>query len=76
MYDQFVSTVTQNSSVAQAQSTASQSFQSTLQAQQTSVSGVNIDEEAVQMLTLQRSYQAAAQYISTLNTLFTALLQI
>jgi flagellar hook-associated protein 1 FlgK len=76
MYDQFVSTVTQNSSVAQAQSTAAQSFQSTLQAQQTSVSGVNIDEEAVQMLTLQRSYQAAAQYISTLNTLFTALLQI
>ena len=40
-----------------------------------SVSGVNLDEEAANMLQYQQAYQAAAQVISVANTLFDTLLQ-
>ena len=39
-----------------------------------SVSGVNLDEEAANMLQLQQAYQAAAQIIATADTLFQSLL--
>lgn len=39
-----------------------------------SVSGVNLDEEAAQMLRFQQAYQAAAQVIATSDTLFQTLL--
>ncbi|KLJ02735.1 flagellar hook-associated protein FlgK [Luteimonas sp. FCS-9] len=39
-----------------------------------SVSGVNLDEEAANMLQLQQAYQAAAQIVSTADTLFQSIL--
>jgi len=42
---------------------------------QQSVSGVNLDEEAADMLRFQQAYQAAAQMISVADTLFQSLLQ-
>lgn len=39
------------------------------------LSGVNLDEEAAQMLILQQSYQAAAQMISTADRLFQSLIE-
>lgn len=44
------------------------------QAARDSVSGVNLDEEAANMLRLQQAYQAAAQIISTADNLFQTLL--
>lgn len=44
------------------------------QAARDAVSGVNLDEEAADMLRLQQAYQAAAQIISTADTLFQTLL--
>jgi flagellar hook-associated protein 1 FlgK len=41
----------------------------------TSVSGVNLDEEAARMLEYQQAYQAAAKVISTANQMFQSLLQ-
>ena len=38
------------------------------------VSGVNLDEEAANMLRFQQAYQAAAKVISTSNTLFQSIL--
>ena len=38
------------------------------------VSGVNLDEEAANLVRFQQAYQAAAQVISTANTLFNTLL--
>jgi flagellar hook-associated protein 1 len=52
-----------------AQSTAQQNLVSALQAQRDSVSGVNLDEEASSMMTLQRGYQASARFISVINQL-------
>jgi len=45
------------------------------QSRQQSVSGVNLDEEAANMLQYQQAYQAAAQVVSVANTLFDTLLQ-
>ena len=39
-----------------------------------SVSGVNLDEEAANLIRFQQSYQAAAQIISVSNTIFNALI--
>jgi len=41
-----------------------------------SISGVNLDEEAAQILQLQQAYQAASQMIASANTLFQSLLQV
>ncbi|HBK46806.1 MAG TPA: flagellar hook-associated protein FlgK [Xanthomonadaceae bacterium] len=44
------------------------------QAARDSVSGVNLDEEAADMLRLQQAYQAASQIISTADTMFQSIL--
>jgi flagellar hook-associated protein 1 FlgK len=41
-----------------------------------SISGVNLDEEAANMLKYQQAYQAASQIISVANTLFDTLLSV
>ncbi len=48
-------------------------YQQAMQSQQ-SVSGVNLDEEASNLIRYQQSYQAAAQVISTANTIFNTLI--
>ncbi len=44
------------------------------QATRDSISGVNLDEEAADMLRLQQAYQAASQIISTADTMFQSIL--
>ncbi|MCT6976553.1 hypothetical protein M1734_24080, partial [Salmonella enterica subsp. enterica serovar Yoruba] len=41
---------------------------------QQSVSGVNLDEEAANMVRYQQAYQASAQVISTAQTIFSSLI--
>ncbi len=53
---------------------AASSTLANLTAQQQSVSGVNLDEEAANLMKYQQNYQALAQSISTANTLFQSLL--
>ena len=67
------SLVSQIGTVSRQTSISSQTQQALFdQAVQTrdSVSGVNLDEEAVDLVRYQQAYQAAAQVISTSNTLF------
>ena len=68
--------VTQQASVAQSASQAATSFQQSLQNQETSVSGVNIDDETISLLQYQHAYEASARFISALNTLFDQLVQL
>lgn len=44
------------------------------QAQRESVSGVNLDEEAANLMRMQQAYQASAQVIATAGTMFDSLL--
>ncbi len=76
LYSQMLNEVTQGSSVAQSVAQGFRTFESTLQGQQQAVSGVSIDEEAVNMLTLQRIYQASAKYIQTISDLLDMLVKI
>ena len=76
IYDNMVAGVAQGSAVAQTNASGAQAFQSSLSSQQTAISGVNLDEEAVNMITYQRSFQATAKYISTVSDLLDILVQI
>ncbi|MFN7956869.1 MAG: flagellar hook-associated protein FlgK [Holophagaceae bacterium] len=51
------------------QTTAQQNLLTALQNQRDSISGVNLDEEASSMMTLQRGYQASARFLSVINQL-------
>jgi flagellar hook-associated protein 1 FlgK len=53
---------------------ASQGVLSQVQSIQQSISGVNLDEQAADLVTYQQAYQAAAQVISSAQTLFQSLL--
>jgi len=45
-------------------------------AEQSSVSGVNLDEEAAKLIRYQQAYQASAKVIATAQTLFQSLLDM
>jgi flagellar hook-associated protein 1 FlgK len=75
-YTQIINQVTQGSAVASSVADGYQAFESSLESQQQAVSGVSIDEEAVNMMTLQRIYQASAKYISTISDLLDELMKM
>ena len=54
---------------------AQQVINENAQATRDSISGVNLDEEAADMLRLQQAYQAASQLISTADTMFQSILR-
>ncbi len=58
---------------AQQRLSAETAIQTQDQTQLSSVSGVNLDEEAASMMQFQQAYQAAAQVIATSDTLFASL---
>ncbi|MFQ5480457.1 MAG: flagellar hook-associated protein FlgK [Thermodesulfobacteriota bacterium] len=47
-----------------------------IEIQRTSVSGVSIDEEAINMIKLQKAFEASARLLSTANEMFNTLLNI
>lgn len=70
----YVGTVGTQTSQAQSGQTAQQAAMQSAQTAQQSVSGVNLDQEAANMLQYEQAYQAAAQMISASQTLFNSLL--
>lgn len=73
-YSQLVSQVGSAGSLAKDGLTTQTAVYSQAMSSQQSVSGVNLDEEAANLLRYQQSYQASAQVISTANSIFGALL--
>jgi flagellar hook-associated protein 1 FlgK len=69
-----VSRVGTQAQQAQSQLGAETALRNQDQGQRDSISGVNLDEEASSLMQFQQAYQAAAQVISTSNTLFQSLL--
>jgi flagellar hook-associated protein 1 FlgK len=67
---------TQASAATQAVTQGFEVFQRTLEGQQLSISGVNLDEETVNMISYQRAYQASARFISTVNELLAMLVNL
>ncbi|MEO1496144.1 MAG: flagellar hook-associated protein FlgK [Planctomycetota bacterium] len=75
-YDQIVNNVAQNSTVAGSIADGLGAFETTLESEFQAVSGVNVDEEAIEMIALQRIYQATARYISVIQEMLDTLVRI
>jgi flagellar hook-associated protein 1 FlgK len=72
----YVGTIGLQTSQAQSGASAQQALLDSAQSAQQSVSGVNLDEEAANLVRLQQAYQAAAQIIKITDTLFQTLLNL
>ncbi len=74
-YTQFVGTIGGQASQAQINLDSGQSIMQSMQSQRNSISGVNIDEEATNLLQYEQAYQATAQVIVVAKGVFDALLR-
>lgn len=75
-YSNFVSTLGATVSGVQADNTAQQASVTQLQTQNDSLSSVNLNDEASAMSTLERSYEAASQVFTMLNTVMASVLNL
>jgi flagellar hook-associated protein 1 FlgK len=75
-YSQLISQVGSQTSELSVTSTAQTNLLTQVTKSQQSVSGVNLDEEAANLLKYQQAYQAAAKAMQIANTMFDALLNI
>jgi len=72
--NQMVTNIGIQTSQAQSGTTAQQSVLTDASNAQQSVSGVNLDEEAANLVQYQQAYQAAAEVINVASTLFNSLI--
>jgi flagellar hook-associated protein 1 FlgK len=75
-YASFVETIGNGSASVTGNLNATQSALTQLTTQQASESGVSIDEETTNLLRYQQAYTAAAKVISTINSLYTTLMNM
>jgi flagellar hook-associated protein 1 FlgK len=75
-YSGMVTTLGSTVSQVQTENTAQQASVTQLQSQNNALSAVNLNDEASAMTTLERSYQAASQVFTMLNTLMAAALNL
>ena len=75
-YDSTMSTLAQSSASEAAVTQGFEGFRDSLVSQRQQYSGVSIDEEAIQIMKFQRSYQMAAKLVSTIDQLFSVLLNM
>jgi flagellar hook-associated protein 1 FlgK len=75
-YSSFVSALGATVSGVQTQNTAQNASVTQLQTQNTALSGVNLNDEASAMTLMERSYQAASQVFTMLNTIMTSALNL
>lgn len=75
-YSTFVTTLGSTVSGVQSANTAQNASVTQLQSQRDSISGVNLNDEASSLMTLERSYQAASKLFSILNALMASALNL
>lgn len=73
---QTATTLAVNAQSAKSSSTAASAFLQTATSDQQSISGVSLDEEAVNMIQYQNGYAAAAKFIATMQQLMQQLMQM
>jgi flagellar hook-associated protein 1 len=75
-FSNFVSTLGATTSNAQTENTAQNASVTQLQTQNDALSAVNLDDEASSMTELERSYQAASQVFTMINSLMASVLNL
>lgn len=74
--ERVVSEVTEASAASTAVADGFRTFEGSLRGKQLAISGVNLDEEAVKLMTYQRSFQAAARFIAAINEMLDTLVKL
>jgi len=75
-YNAIVTDIGNKASAETAMSNSLNDYSQSLTAQQQQISGVSLDQEAIQIMQYQQSYQASAKMVTTVDQLFQALLNI
>jgi flagellar hook-associated protein 1 FlgK len=75
-YNDLVANVANKGAAAKSSTAATQSIYSSLSAQRESISGVNLDEETISLMKLERSFQGAARFVSVVDSLLQEMLSI
>lgn len=75
-YNAIVADVAVKGSAAEASADAAAAITSALSAQRESISGVSLDEETINLLKLERAFEGAARYTTTVNSMIEELLAL
>ncbi len=75
-YDKTIAKLAQQINLHQSSSEGLSNFYATLQSQHLAITGVNIDEESIRMITYQRAFQASSRVISTANEMLDILMNL
>ena len=75
-YRSIYDATTQKAGTVRAMAAGDATYYASLEAQKQSISGVNLDEETINLLTFQRSYQASARYVTVINEMLDSLLNM
>jgi flagellar hook-associated protein FlgK len=73
-YQRTVASLSQDVALKQSQKDNIEAMVQSLQKQQSDVSGVNVNDEAAQLLLFEQMFQAAAKYLNSLQTAITTLM--
>ena len=76
IYDEMTSGIAQGAADTRSATEGLRTFARTLEAQHLGISGVNLDEEAVRMITYQRAFQASARVIQTISEMLDILVNL
>ena len=71
-----VKTLASEGKFAQSARDVTEASKNALESEDLSITGVSLDEEAVKLIKFQRSFQASAKYIQTINDLLTEVINI
>jgi len=75
-YQAMIDGVASQTAAAKTNAQASQTVMNTLQAQRQTLSGVSLDEEAVNLMQQQRAFQGAAKLVTTINDMMQTVLDM
>jgi len=75
-HNQAVTRMAVNTAAARSASNAADAFMATMNDEREAISGVNLDEEAVNLIRYQKMYSAAARFISVMADLMDMMLEI
>ncbi|MDG2221799.1 MAG: flagellar hook-associated protein FlgK [Rubripirellula sp.] len=76
MYDDSISMLGQKIALQQSATEGLRSFHATLEGKNLAITGVNIDEEAIDMITYQRSFQASSRVIAAASEMLELLVNL
>ncbi|MBN1511173.1 MAG: flagellar hook-associated protein FlgK [Phycisphaerae bacterium] len=75
-YNNVANDVAVNGAAARTGGEAASAILSALQTQKENISGVSLDEEAIELIKYERAFQGAARFLSTVDTMMTELMNI